>query len=184
MDLKYFLIDSKIIDLRIIRGLGIIPARFELEILRENIIYIIETEINFRIIYKDSLLVCFDDLFLDNNYKEISLKKYRTQKDIENTLLYKNLNLAINNIANRKIKNVRIKKYGDVEIVLSNFCKIQIINDTHLFDSSVLRLITKEKNKTLILKNGNTYLMPDTLFEIKNGSNGKIIINNYFDNEK
>lgn len=180
---KVFLIDSKIIDLRLIRGLGIIPSRFELEILKGNIIYIIETEINFRIIYKNSLLVCFDDLFLDNNYKEISLKKYRTQEDIEKTLLFKNLNSATNKIINKKIKNILIKKYGDVEIILSNFCKIQIINDTHLFDSSILRLITKEKKKSFTSKNGSTYLIPDTLFEIKNGNYGEIITNNCFSNK-
>ncbi len=181
MSLNDFLRESKIKDLRVIRGLGIIPTRFELEIIRENIIYIVETEINFRIIYKNSLLACFDDLFLDSNYKEISLKKYRSQKDMENTLLFKNLHLAINKIANKKIKNVRIKEYGDVDIIISNFCKIQIINDTHLFDSSILRLTTKEKKKSFTSENGKSYLIPDTLFEIKNGNNGEVIIINYFD---
>lgn len=168
MVLKDFLLNSMVMDLRVIRGLGIIPTRSEIEIMKDDKRFILEIESNFRIIYKDSLLLCFNDLFLDKNYKEMSIRKYRSQKDIEKTLLFRNLNLYKNKIINKKIKNVIVSKYGDINITLSNYCKIHIINDIHLYDSSILRINTKDRTEQFTSNNGKSFMIPKTVFEMKN----------------
>lgn len=76
-EINDLLIDKTITDIRFIRGLGIVPARFEIEIKDDDSNYIIEAEVNLRFIYNGQMIMCFEDLFLDEKFEEISIKKYR-----------------------------------------------------------------------------------------------------------
>lgn len=178
MEAYDFLLGAKILDLRLVRGLGIVPARFELELFYDDNIYILETEVNFRVIYMNASLVCFDDLYLNKNYEEISLKKYRSQKNIENTLLFENIKKALKVIANKKIRKVKITEYGDVDIFVSRRTKIQIINDTHLNESCIFKIISKNELTTILTDNAKSFKVPKVLFEIINYNGIVKIINN------
>ena len=90
-EINDLLIGKIVTDIRFIRGLGIVPARFEIEIKDDDSNYIIEAEVNLRFIYNGKMIMCFEDLFLDEKFEEISIRKYRSQKNIEKTMLYTNI---------------------------------------------------------------------------------------------
>ena len=66
----------KINKINFVRGLGIVEDRFELFFIGNNEEIIIEIETNFSIRNKEEVLLSFNDLYLDNNRKEMSVKKY------------------------------------------------------------------------------------------------------------
>ncbi len=172
-NIRNFLIGKKVTNIQVIRGLGIIPTRFEIELCQNEEYHIIEVEANFRIIYNNNCLICFDDLYLKINYEEMSPQKYRKQKAIENTLLYSKIKQNYKKIIGKEVKNVNITYYGDVNIYLSNKLKIQIINDTHLNDSCIVRIICKNSFEEFITKNGKVLKIPKVIYELKNEA-GKI----------
>lgn len=88
LDFKDLLKKTKISKINFIRGLGIVADRFELNFNVNNEEIIIEIETNFRIRNQKEVLLSFNDLYLDNNRKEMSVKKYRSQVNIEKSYLY------------------------------------------------------------------------------------------------
>ena len=148
LDFKDLLKKTKISKINFIRGLGIVADRFELNFKANNEEIIIEIETNFRIRNQKEVLLSFNDLYLDNNRKEMSVKKYRSQVDIEKSYLYKQLEFINSILINAKPKNVIFKSYGDLYISFyRQGIVLEILNDTHLEDACLYRIIYKnEKN--------------------------------------
>ena len=144
LNFKDLLNSMKINKINFVRGLGIVEDRFELLFLGNNEKIIIEIETNFRIRNKEEVLLSFNDLYLDNNRKEMSIKKYRSQANIEKSYLHKQLEFINSILINAKLKNVNLKSYGDLYI--SFYRKgivLEILNDTHLENACLYRLIYK-----------------------------------------
>mgnify|MGYP004527858261 FL=1 len=91
MTINDLLVDKTIKSIQVVRGLGIIPTRLEIEVCDEKEYYIIEVESNFRILDRRNCLVCFDDLYLDSKCNELTPQKFRKQKGVENTLIFFNI---------------------------------------------------------------------------------------------
>lgn len=167
LDFKDLLKKMRINRIDFVRGLGIIEDRFELSFGEGDEKIIIEIETNFRVRNKEEVLLSFNDLYLDNNRKEMSVKKYRSQTNIEKSFLNKQLEFINSILINAKLKSVAFKSYGDLYI--SFYRKgivLEILNDTHLEDACLYRIICKsdkinyayeccvQKNK-LVFKNLN-----------------------------
>lgn len=167
MSIQEFLLDKTITNIQIVRGLGIVPTRLEIEIYQNDVFYLIEAEVNFRILYKSTHVASFDDLFLNKKFEEMTISQYRKQKNLENSLLVLRINQYLDKIVGKKIKKVKISKYGDFVIILSNGLKFQLINDTHLHDSSVIRIVFKDEFKETIINN-KTFMLPKVIYELKN----------------
>ncbi len=173
MTINDLLVDKTIKNIQVVRGLGIIPTRIEIEVCDEKEYFIIEVESNFRILDRTNCLVCFDDLYLDSKCNEMTPQKFRKQKGVENTLIFFNINRNYKRIVDKKIKKIKISPFGDVDLYLSNRVKIQIINDTHLNDSCILRIKWKNSFEEYIANNGKIFKIQKVIFEMKN-ENGKI----------
>lgn len=165
LDFKDLLKNMKIYKIDFVRGLGIVEDRFELSFIGNNEKIIIEIETNFRIRNKEEVFLSFNDLYLDNNRKEMSVKKYRSQANIEKSYLHRQLEFINSILVNAKPKSVNIKSYGDLYI--SFYRKgivLEILNDTHLEDACLYRIIYKSdkinyvyeycvQNNKLVFKN-------------------------------
>lgn len=165
LDFKDLLKNMKIYKIDFVRGLGIVEDRFELSFIGNNEKIIIEIETNFRIRNKEEVLLSFNDLYLDNNRKEMSVKKYRSQANIEKSYLQRQLEFINSILVNAKPKSVNLKSYGDLYI--SFYRKgivLEILNDTHLEDACLYRIICKSdkinyayeycvQNNKLVFKN-------------------------------
>lgn len=162
------LIGKTITDIRFIRGLGIVPARFEIEIKDDDSNYIIEAEVNLRFIYNGKMIMCFEDLFLDEKFEEISIKKYRSQKDIEKTLLHINIQQANKKLVGKIITKINVSNFGDVNIYFGNKFKIQFLNDTHENDSCILRIVDNNSFEKILTYNNRSVEIPKTILELKN----------------
>ncbi len=173
MTINDLLVDKTIKNIQVVRGLGIIPTRIEIGVCDEKEYFIIEVECNFRILDRTNCLVCFDDLYLDSKCNEMTPQKFRKQKGVENTLIFFNINRNYKRIVDKKIKKIKISPFGDVDLYLSNRVKIQIINDTHLNDSCILRIKWKNSFEEYIANNGKIFKIQKVIFEMKN-ENGKI----------
>ena len=167
LDFKKTLKNMKLTKIDFVRGLGIVDDRFELLFLGDNEEIKIEIETNFRIRNNNEILLSFNDLYLDCNRKEMSVKKYRSQKNIEKSYLYKQLEVINAMLYNAKPKNINFESYGDFYI--SFYRKgivIEILNDTHLENACLYRLIYRSdkinyayeccvQNNKLAIKNPN-----------------------------
>lgn len=80
MTINDLLVDKTIKNIQVVRGLGIIPTRIEIEVCDEKEYFIIEVESNFRILDRTNCLVCFDDLYLDSKCNEMTLKNLENKK--------------------------------------------------------------------------------------------------------
>lgn len=142
LDFKDLLKTTRIAKIGFVRGLGIVDDRFELTFIGENEQIIIEIETNFRIRNHSEVLLSFNDLYLDGNRKVMSVKKYRSQTNIEKSYLHRQLELINSILANAKPKSVTFKPYGDIYI---SFYKkgivFEILNDTHLEGACLFRII-------------------------------------------
>lgn len=176
MDINYFLSGATINDIDVIRGLGIIPARLVINIEKNHHHYAIEAELNFRVIYKNKMILCFDDMFLDKENREISPNLFKKQKDLEYTLLNKNMITTRKKIVGKMIDRVRSSSFGDYTIYISRYLKIQIINDSHLIDSVIFRVLDLDSKQEYVAKNDKTYYIPISLFEVINSKNNTIVI--------
>ncbi len=166
--------DKTITNIQVVRGLGIIPTRLEIEVCYEKEYYIIEIEANFRILNRSNCLVCFDDLYLNSKYEELGPQKFRKQKGVEKTLIYFSINQNYKRIVGKRIKKIKMSSFGDVDLYLTNGVRIQIINDTHLNDSCILRIRSKNSFEEYISNNNKVFKIQKIVFEMKN-ENGKII---------
>lgn len=167
LDFKALLKNMKINKINFVRGLGIVEDRFELFFIGDNEKIIIEIETNFRIRNKEEVLLSFNDLYLDNNRKEMSVKKYRSQANIEKSYLHKQLECINSILENAKPKSVILKSYGDLYITFyRKGIVLEILNDTHLEDACLYRIICKSdkinyayeccvQNNELVFKNLN-----------------------------
>ena len=136
IDFKNLLKNTKINKVNFVRGLGIVEDRFELSFQGDNEEIIIEIETNFRIRNQKEVLLSFNDLYLDNNRKEMSVKKYRSQVNIEKSYLHKQLEFINSILTNAKLKSVTYKSYGDLYIAFyRKGIVLEILNDTHLEDA-------------------------------------------------
>lgn len=54
------------------------------------------------------MILCFDDMFLNKKYNEMSVKMYRSQVDIEKSLLQINLEITRKKIIGKLIKKLKI----------------------------------------------------------------------------
>ena len=79
---------ANVTNISFVRGYGIIEDYFCLIFENSTIKYKFEIETNFRIRDKNRILLAFNDLYIDSRGKEISVRKYRSQKNIEKTLLF------------------------------------------------------------------------------------------------
>ena len=174
INLLNFLKEYTISDLRLIRGLGIIPARFEIEVSRGDDVYILSAEVDFRVLYRGEIIVCFEDLFLDKNLNELTVRKYRAQKDIEFTLAADNIERTLKHIRGRRIKSIRVAKCGDVELCVGA-CRIQFLNDTHYRDLAILGIVSPKIMTQFTPPGGKSYGLPTELLEVKNSGDGGIV---------
>ena len=91
LNFKELLKKMKIVELNFVRGLGIVDDRFELSFIGDNGEINIEIETNFRARNCSEVLLSFNDLYLDCSRKEMSVKKYRSQANIEKSFLQKQI---------------------------------------------------------------------------------------------
>ncbi len=167
LDFKEILKKMKITKVNFVRGLGIVEDRFELLFVGDNEEIKIEIETNFRIRNHSEILLSFNDLYLDYNRKEMSVKKYRSQINIEKSYLYNQLEVVNAILFNEKPRSINFRPYGDLYI---SFYKkgivLEILNDTHLENACLYRLIYKSdkvnyayeycvQNNKLVFKNLN-----------------------------
>lgn len=156
--------NMKLLKVDFIRGLGIIEHRFVLSFESNDEKIDFEIETNFRIREKDKMLLCFNDLYLDSKRKVMSVKKYRSQTNIEKSYLSKQLEIINYNLKDAKPKRITLKKYGDIIIAFSkNGTIFEIQNDTHVEDAVLYRILYKKgdyfdsyeviiENNSLVLK--------------------------------
>ena len=144
LDFKELLKKMKITKINFVRGLGIVDDRFELSFLGDNEKIIIEIETNFRIRNQKEVLLNFNDLYLDTSRRKMSVKKYRSQANIEKSYLHKQLEFINSILVNAKPKSVTFKSYGDLYITFyRKGIVLEILNDTHLEDACLYRIICK-----------------------------------------
>ena len=140
----------KLIDINFIRGLGIIEPRFELRFANQSDSIILEVETNIRIRSRSSHLLSFNDLYLNQKRKTISVKMFRQQSNIEKTYLFEALSCTNTLLKNKTVNKVVVKEYGDIFIRFSNGTTIEIFNDTHMQEATLYRIITNGNYKEII----------------------------------
>lgn len=138
--------EMKFINISFERGLGIIAPRFILNFKSEKEAMDIEVESNFRIRTKDSIILCFNDLYIDLKGNELSVRRFRSQKNIEKTYLSTKLKYINNNISPSMVTKLQYNLYGDLSIKLRNGLILEGFNDTHLNDAVLYRFIHKHEN--------------------------------------
>jgi len=149
--IEKLLINSIINNIFFERGYGLLPAKFIIA-LNGDMPFSICVETNFRIRDEKNNLLSFDDMFLDFKQKELSIRKYRSQKNIEKSYLGRAL-LSINDLLkDETIKEVEIKEYGDMIIKTSNHLTLEIINDTHLNGGSIFYIMDSDGERRFEMK--------------------------------
>ncbi len=180
--IQNFFKNGKFIHISFLRGLAIIPARFIVEIEVENKAFHLEAETNFRILHKGENILSFDDLYCTHEFKEITEEEYLSQLTIEKTYLSKGLEKVNKKFHGSTISSLKFSKSGDVTIYLEKNKKISFINDTHIDNYVILKILLKEENEDLlhvphpickyVIKNGRPYMeVDDRFFSIFNGVN-------------
>ncbi len=156
--------NMKLSKIDFIRGLGIIEHRFVLSFESNDEKMNIEIETNFRIRDKNKILLCFNDLYIDLKRKVMSIKKYRSQTNIEKSYLSKQLEMINCSLKGAKPKRIICKEYGDIIIAFSKKGIVfEIQNDTHVEDAVLYRILYKKgdyfdayecliENNSLVLK--------------------------------
>jgi beta-galactosidase/beta-glucuronidase len=90
--------------------------------------------------------------------KELSVRRYRSQQNIEKTLLFKELNFVNEMVKGSLVSDINVFSYGDIIISLDSDVWIEITNDTHLEDATLYRIVktindSSEKCEVLVKKN-------------------------------
>lgn len=136
--------NMKLSKISFVRGFGIIEHYFVLSFVSNNEELDIEIETNFRIRNAEEVLLNFNDLYLDFERKEMSVRKYRSQLNIEKSYLYKQLEYIGKTLDGSKVRNIIVKRYGDIYIFFKRGIVIEIFNDTHLENAALYRIIYKK----------------------------------------
>ncbi len=102
------------------RGLGIVNDAFYLTLESNNGTAFIKINTNVRAISRGRVILRYHDLFLKSDGKRISKSEYRSQKEIEKTALFANLNLLNDHFVGRRIKAVTFSRFGDLRISLTD----------------------------------------------------------------
>ena len=97
-------------------------------------------ETNIRVRTNSKILFNFNDLWLDKNGNEMTNDSFDKMINIEGSFLSSKLEEVNNGCKNNLIKNVSLKKYGDLIIYLENGVVIEIINDTHLENAIIFTI--------------------------------------------
>ncbi len=128
-----------------IRGLGIIESKLVLHIASTENELDFEVESNFRIRTSSDHILSYNDLYIDSKRESISVRRFRSQKNIEKTYLHNQI-IFVNSLllSNNKITDVIIKEYGDVYFVLGNDVVIEVFADTHLENADLYRIVGNE----------------------------------------
>lgn len=100
----------------------------------------IYVETNIRVRTNSKILFNFNDLWLDKNGNEMTNDSFDKMINIEGSFLSSKLEEVNNGCKNNLIKNVSLKKYGDLIIYLENGVVIEIINDTHLENAIIFTI--------------------------------------------
>jgi len=108
------------------------------------IIYFLKSKIyvetNIRVRTNSKILFNFNDLWLDKNKNEMTNDVFDKMINVEDSFLSFKLQEVNNNYKSNLIKNVSLKKYGDLIIYLENGVVIEIINDTHLENAIIFTI--------------------------------------------
>ena len=115
----------------------------------------IYVETNIRVRTNSKILFNFNDLWLDKNGNEMTNDSFDKMINIEGSFLSSKLEEVNNGCKNNLIKNVSLKKYGDLIICLENGVVIEIINDTHLENAIIFTIedFSSAKEITFEIKN-------------------------------
>ena len=143
------LISLKLSEISFVRGYGIVEDYFILIFENALVRYKIEIETNFRIVDNSQVLLVFNDLYLDADRREISVRRYRNQQNIEKTLLFQNLNLVNERLKKSRVVEIKVFKYGDIVIFLDFGVNIEISNDTHKENATLYRIYKMKENNTV-----------------------------------
>ena len=140
----------KLVNINFVRGLGLVEPRFELSFANQTDSIVLEVETNIRIRTRTSHLLSFNDLYLNQKRKTISVKMFRQQKNIEKTYLFEALNCTNAFLKNKTVNKVVVKEYGDIFIKFSSGTTIEVFNDTHMQDATLYRIITNGNFKEVL----------------------------------
>lgn len=124
-----------------VRGLGIVENRLVLSFAADLDKIDIEVETNFRIRNDEKHFLSYNDLYLDTKRREMSVKRFRSQTNIEKSYLCSQLELINKELKGLKPRKVVLKEYGDIYIVFGNGIVVEIFNDTHLEDATLYRIV-------------------------------------------
>lgn len=126
-------------------------------------------------------MLSFNDVYLDSNRKEMSVKKYRRQANIEKSYLYKQLEFINSILVNAKPKSISFKAYGDLYITFYYFVSNGLMqNDESNKLGLEIENINEIINHRLVLNNGeNEFLKKHKYIYLKEKTfflncNGKI----------
>lgn len=144
---KSFFSDVIIENIAFERGLGIVEPKFIIYIVKKSKRYKIEIEADFRVRTDDRNILSFNDLYLDLNKKQISVRKFRSQKDIEKTYLSISLKNVNNYIKSSKVIDIDFEPYGDLYIYTNAGLIIEIFNDTHEDKACIFRILEQTSNQ-------------------------------------
>ncbi len=131
------------------RGLGIIEDAFLVTIKSEGCFVIFQIFTNLRFVRRNTILLRYEDLFLKPNWKPITKKEYRSQKEIENTMLSKEIELIEKKYKGKEIKSIRFTEFGDLHISFGNNGSIQA------FDDLDIRIGCRELYELLVVENND-----------------------------
>lgn len=138
--------DMKLSKVDFIRGLGIVESRFVISFASETDKIDIEIETNFRIRNDKVVLLSYNDLYLDLKRNEMSIRKFRSQLNIEKSYLYSQIEVINKKLTGAKIIKMDFKKYGDIYISFDKEIVMEILNDTHLENATLYRIISTSNN--------------------------------------
>ena len=71
----------------------------------------------------------------------MSVKRFRSQTNIEKSYLCSQLELINKELKGLKPRKVVLKEYGDIYIVFGKRVVVEIFNDTHLEDAVLYRIV-------------------------------------------
>lgn len=127
------------------RGKGIIENRFIIIFKGEEIEIILEIQSNFRIRDEKEVLLNYNDLYVDLKRNEMSVRRFRSQIEIEKSYLTFELENVNKLLKDRHLKECKFFKYGDINLIFENGVVMEIFNDTCIADFIMARLFCKNK---------------------------------------